>query len=55
MEHRALGSSATSTASSTAPVAHREGRGTWVLTAYVISGLALFGVLAYYFSDFVTR
>jgi hypothetical protein len=34
---------------------HREGRGAWVLTAYGISGLALFGLLAYFFSDFIAR
>jgi hypothetical protein len=34
---------------------HCEGRGAWVLTAYGICGLALFGVLAYFFSDFVAR
>jgi hypothetical protein len=33
----------------------REGRGAWVLTAYGISGLALFAVLAYFFSDFIAR
>ena len=32
-----------------------EGRGAWVLTAYGISGLALFGVLAYFFSDFISH
>jgi hypothetical protein len=32
-----------------------EGRGAWVLTAYGISGLALFGVLAYFFSDFIAH
>lgn len=32
-----------------------EGRGAWVLTAYGISGLALFGVLAYFFSQFVAH
>jgi hypothetical protein len=32
-----------------------EGRNFWVLTAYGISGLALFGILAYYFSDFVSH
>jgi hypothetical protein len=32
-----------------------EGRGFWVLTAYGISGLVLFGVLVYYFSTYVTR
>lgn len=34
---------------------HSEGRGTWVLTAYAISGLALFGVLAYFFSSYVAN
>lgn len=34
---------------------HHEGRGAWVLTAYGISGLALFGVIAYFFSDFISR
>lgn len=32
-----------------------EGRGAWVLTAYGICGLALFGVLAYFFSDFIAH
>ncbi|HUO25878.1 MAG TPA: hypothetical protein VMU61_09430 [Candidatus Aquilonibacter sp.] len=32
-----------------------EGRGAWVLTAYGICGLALFGVLAYFFSNFIVR
>jgi hypothetical protein len=42
--------------SSTAVKSHpREGRNFWVLTAYGISGLALFGVLAYYFSDFISH
>jgi len=31
------------------------GRGAWVLTAYGISGLALFGIFAYFFSDFIAR
>jgi hypothetical protein len=36
---------------------HRRfaGRGAWVLTAYGISGLALFGILAYFFSDFIAH
>ena len=42
--------------SATANVKHHfEGRGAWVLTAYGISGLALFGVLAYFFSDFIAH
>jgi hypothetical protein len=36
-------------------VKHHEGRGAWVLTAYGIVGLALFGVLAYFFSDFISH
>lgn len=52
MEPRALDSSPS--AAQKAPVKH-EGRNVWILTAYGISGLALIGVLAYYFSDFITH
>jgi len=31
------------------------GRGAWVLTAYGVSGLALFGLLAYFFSNFIAH
>lgn len=42
--------------STTSPTMHKhEGRGAWVLTAYSISGLALFGVLAYFFSEYVAH
>jgi hypothetical protein len=34
---------------------HHEGRGAWVFTAYGVSALALFGVLAYFFSDFIAH
>ena len=44
-----------STSTSTSAIRHHEGRGAWVLTAYGISGLALFGVLAYFFSDFISH
>jgi hypothetical protein len=44
-----------SSISQTASGKHREGRGAWVLTAYGISGLILFGILAYFFSDFVAH
>ena len=37
------------------PARHHEGSGAWVLTAYGISGLALFGILAYFISDFIAR
>jgi hypothetical protein len=33
----------------------QEDRNVWVLTAYGACALALFGILAYYFSDFITR
>jgi hypothetical protein len=36
-------------------IRQREGRGAWVLTAYGVSGLALFGLLAYFFSDFIAH
>jgi len=44
-----------SSSTSSTAIRRREGRGAWVLTAYGISGLALFGVLAYFFSDFIAR
>jgi hypothetical protein len=37
------------------PTKHYEGRGAWVLTAYGVCGLTLFGVLAYFFSDFIAH
>ena len=53
MENQAMGDSSTKV--STSGSVQREGRGVWVLTAYGISGLALFGVLLYYFSTYVTH
>jgi hypothetical protein len=41
--------------SSKASTKQHEGRGAWVLTAYGICGLALFGVLAYFFSEFISH
>jgi hypothetical protein len=56
MEDRAPVVSPTEQSStSTTRMCKREGRGAWVLTAYGISGLALFGVLAYFFSDFIAH
>ena len=56
MEDRApvVSSSSVSRSSSSSATQH-EGRGAWVLTAYGIVGLALFGVLAYFFSDFISH
>jgi hypothetical protein len=53
MPDRALGNS--TTASSTSTVRPHEGRHVWVLTAYAVSGLALFGVLIYYVSAYLTQ
>jgi hypothetical protein len=55
MDDRALGNSSTATISAQVSAAPRTNRGVWVLTAYGISGLALFGVLVYYFSTYVTH
>jgi hypothetical protein len=55
MEDRALAQSATKTINSDSSDAARGTRNVWVLTAYGISGLALFGVLVYYFSTYVTH
>lgn len=57
MEDRAPASNSVSQASAqqSSPSKHFAGRGAWVLTAYGISGLTLFGVLAYFFSDFIAR
>lgn len=53
MPDRALGNSTTS--SSTPVTRPHEGRHVWVLTAYAVSGLALFGVLIYYVSAYLTQ
>ncbi|MFZ0285027.1 MAG: hypothetical protein WAL32_07330 [Terriglobales bacterium] len=55
MEHPATGNSPAATPGPDSQTRHHEGRGVWVLTAYGISGLALFGILMYYFSVYVTR
>jgi hypothetical protein len=57
MEDRAPVVSPTEQSSTTtsAMTRQKEGRGAWVLTCYGICGLALFGVLAYFFSDFIAH
>ena len=54
MEDRSLGISAT-TDDSKRSTTKKEDRNVWVLTAYAISGLALFGILIYYFSSYITQ
>ena len=53
MEDRALAQSSNKTTNSSAT--RRETRSVWVLTCYGICGLALFGILLYYFSTYVTH
>jgi hypothetical protein len=56
MDSRAPESVSSTASTSTTVKSHpREGRNFWVLTAYGISGLVLFGILAYYFSDFISH
>lgn len=54
MDDGATNTSAGAADSSSSRVQH-EDRGVWVLTAYAISGLALLGVLIYYFSTYITQ
>jgi hypothetical protein len=53
MEPRTTGN--TPNQQSTSAVPHREGRSVWILTIYGVSGLTLFGVLAYYFSSYIAH
>jgi hypothetical protein len=55
MDSRAPESMSSTTTQAVTKSYARAGRNFWVLTAYGISGLALFGILAYYFSDFVSH
>jgi len=56
MDSRAPESMSSAVSQATGTKCHpHEGRNFWVLTAYGVSGLALFGILAYYFSDFVSH
>lgn len=52
MQNRALGNSATTSSPAST---HHEGRHVWILTAYAVSGLALFGVLLYYVSAYIAQ
>lgn len=55
MEDQAPGASSTPAANSQSSRTQHEDRSVWVLTAYGISGLVLFGVLVYYFSMYITH
>ena len=55
MEDRAPVVSSVSASQTQTNAKKHEGRGAWVLTAYGISGLAMFGLIAYFFSDFISR
>jgi len=55
MEDRALSNSSTTTTNLQSSAKPHQSRGVWVLTAYGVSGLVLFGILLYYFSTYVTH
>ena len=56
MEDRApVVSSSEQSSTTTTSIRRHERPRSLVLTAYGISGLALFGVLAYFFSDFISH
>ena len=55
MQDRALGNSTTTTSTTQSIARPHEGRNVWVLTAYAVSGLALFGVLIYYISAYIAQ
>jgi hypothetical protein len=55
MEDQALSESSTTVTSSQISAIRRDGRNVWIVTAYGISGLVLFGVLVYYFSTYVAH
>ncbi|MBA3912635.1 MAG: hypothetical protein H0X25_01965 [Acidobacteriales bacterium] len=54
MEHRAVVDTSSSV-DPKKPAHHYEGRNVWILTAYGISGLAIFGIIAYYVSNYVAH
>jgi hypothetical protein len=54
MEPQSPGNSTTADNSRSERGRH-EDRNVWVLTAYGIAGLTLFGVLVYYFSSYITQ
>ncbi len=55
MEQRATETPAVSVSNPHSSETVKCPRSVWVLTAYGITGLALFGVLAYYFSSYIAR
>ena len=55
MESMSTGAREAEASQSSTKASHREDRGVWILTIYGISGLALFGVLAYYFCSYIAH
>jgi hypothetical protein len=55
MEDRDPVVSASASEQTASTTRHYEDRSVWVVTAYGISGLALFGLLAYFISDFLSH
>jgi hypothetical protein len=55
MEQRRSTENSTTGSGSRSEQVRHEDRNVWVLTAYGIAGLALLGVLVYFFSSYVTQ
>ena len=55
MEQRATGTPAVNVSNPHSAETAKCPRSVWVLTAYGISGLALIGILAYYFSSYIAN
>jgi hypothetical protein len=55
VEQRATGTQAVNVSNSQSSGTVKCPRSVWVLTAYGIGGLTLFGVLAYYFSSYIAH
>jgi hypothetical protein len=50
-----MDANATGEKSANSCLVHKEDRNTWIFTAYVICGIAFFGVLAYFASVYFAR
>jgi hypothetical protein len=55
MQQQAIGTAMSSTPATSDVDCSSERRKVWILTGYAISFLAMCGVLAYYFSSYITH
>ena len=55
MDQQTSGSSVLGTAANSQEAASKDRRNCWIVTAYAIAFLALCGILAYFFSGYITH